>query len=111
MSTPRFPQFCERVVESSKRAASCSLRESVAIAVVVATLAGCAMPQRPPPVDPDAVRAEIERLLPPKTETRSGWATDIFAAFESLDLAPTTEHICAVMAVAEQESNLVADPV
>jgi hypothetical protein len=61
-------------------------------------------------VDPDAVRAEIERLLPPKVANRSGWAIDIFAAFEALKVPPTTEHICSVLAVAEQESNFQVDP-
>lgn len=69
------------------------------------------MPQRAPVVDPDAVRAEIERLLPAKAENRSGWAGDIFTAFESLELPPTSEHICAVIAVTDQESNLVTDPI
>ncbi len=77
---------------------------------LLALLAGCAIPQRPPTVDPDAVRAEIDRLMPPKVVNRPGWAIDIFAAFEALKVPPTTEHICAVLAVADQESNLVVDP-
>ena len=83
----------------------------VPTAAVLAALAGCANPPRPPAVDPDAVRAEIARLLPPKVVNRQGWATDIFAAFEALKVPATPDHICAVMAVAEQESNLVVDPI
>ncbi len=40
-----------------------------------------------------------------------GWAIDIFAAFEALEILPTTEHICGVLAVADQESNFQVDPV
>ncbi|HEU4627349.1 MAG TPA: DUF1615 domain-containing protein [Steroidobacteraceae bacterium] len=75
------------------------------------TLAGCASPPRPPVVDPDAVRAEIARLMPANVPNRPGWAIDIFAAFEALGVPPTTQNICAVLAVAQQESNLQVDPV
>src|SRR5690349_13962325 len=85
-------------------------RFRTSIVLALATLAGCASPPHPPAVDPDTVRAEIERLLPPKVANRSGWAIDIFAAFEALNVPPTTEHICSVLAVAEQESNYQVDP-
>lgn len=80
------------------------------LVLALATLAGCMSSPRPPAVDPDAVRAQIERLMPAKVANRSGWAVDIFAAFEALKVEPTTEHICAVLAVAEQESGLQVDP-
>ena len=81
------------------------------IALAALALATCVNPPpRPPPVDPDAVRAEIMRLLPAKTETAQGWAIDIFAAFEALKIPPTSEHICGVLAVIEQESNFQVDP-
>src|SRR6187549_1459481 len=74
-------------------------------------LAACVNPpRRPPPVDPDAVRAEIVRLMPAKAESAQGWAIDIFAAFEALKIPPTSEHICGVLAVTEQESNFQVDP-
>jgi hypothetical protein len=77
----------------------------------VALISSCASP--PPsrrPVDPDAARAQIAALLPDKVQHREGWAVDIFAAFEALGIEPTVEHSCAVIAVAEQESNLQTDP-
>ncbi|HVY82718.1 MAG TPA: DUF1615 domain-containing protein [Steroidobacteraceae bacterium] len=89
---------------------SVSRRFGAAALATLATLAGCASPPRPPAVDPDAVRAQIERLMPAKVPNRQGWAIDIFAAFEALGVAPTTENICAVLAVAQQESNLQVDP-
>ena len=79
---------------------------------VFALLAGCA--SGPPPAakrPPEAVRAEIERLLPPKTSDRAGWAEDIQRAFSALDLDPGTSHLCAVLAVAGQESSFDPDPV
>lgn len=77
----------------------------------VALLSSCTNPElRPPPIDPDVARAEIAKRLPPKVANRDGWAIDIFAAFEALSIRPTTENICAVIAVAEQESTLQVDP-
>ena len=81
------------------------------LALAAMALAACVNPPpRPPPVDPDAVRAEIVRLMPAKADSAQGWAIDIFAAFEALKIPPTSEHICAVLAVTEQESNFQVDP-
>lgn len=77
----------------------------------IALVSACTNPEvRVPPIDPDVARAEIARRLPPKLGNRDGWAIDIFAAFEALSIQPTTENICAVVAVAEQESTLQVDP-
>ncbi|HKU16025.1 MAG TPA: DUF1615 domain-containing protein [Steroidobacteraceae bacterium] len=79
--------------------------------VGIAALAACSNPQlREPPIDPDVARAEIARRIPPKVPNRDAWAVDIFAAFEALSIRPTTEHICAVIAVTEQESTFQANP-
>jgi len=42
---------------------------------------------------------------------RAGWAADIQTAFAAQRIEPSTENICAVLAVAEQESGYRADPV
>jgi hypothetical protein len=82
------------------------------LAIAASVLAGCANPPpRTPPVNPDAVRAEIVRLMPANVENAQGWAIDIFAAFEALEIPPTTEHICGVLAVVAQESTFQVDPV
>jgi len=78
-----------------------------------ALLAGCATQEhaKGPLRRPADVRAEIVRLLPPKVADRAGWATDITAAFAALEIDPATPNLCASLAVAEQESNFVVDPV
>lgn len=60
---------------------------------------------------PAQVRAEIVGLMPAKTRDRVGWATEIQVAFAAQRLEPTTANLCAVLAVAEQESGFVVDPV
>ncbi|MVV50065.1 DUF1615 domain-containing protein [Pseudomonas sp. PB120] len=75
-------------------------------------LAGCGTqrPQEAPARKPDEVKAEIVRLLPAKTADRQGWATDIYAAFAAQKISPTTQNLCSVLAVAEQESTFQVDP-
>ena len=48
--------------------------------------------------------------MPPKVDNRDGWAVDIFAALEALAIPPTTQNICAVLAVTEQESTFAVNP-
>ncbi|MGF6109905.1 DUF1615 domain-containing protein [Pseudomonas sp. ADAK2] len=75
-------------------------------------LAGCGtrQSQEAPPRKPAEVKAQIVRLLPAKTVDREGWATDIYAAFAAQDISPTTQNLCAVLAVTEQESTFRVDP-
>jgi len=78
----------------------------------VLLLAGCASQRsnEPAPRPPAEVKAEIVRLLPAKTADRQGWATDIYAAFAAQGINTTTQNLCSVLAVAEQESTFQADP-
>ncbi|QZP32661.1 DUF1615 domain-containing protein [Pseudomonas sp. DR48] len=75
-------------------------------------LAGCATqrPQEPPARKPAEVKAEIVRLLPAKAVDRQGWATDIYAAFAAQNIYPSTQNLCSVLAVTEQESTFQVDP-
>jgi len=78
-----------------------------------ALLAGCAVPGRmsePAGLGPTEAREAIVRLLPPGTDDRAGWATDIHAALATLELPSTPANLCAVLAVTEQESGFRADP-
>ena len=65
----------------------------------------------PAPPKPEEVRARILRLLPARVPDRAGWAADVQTAFAALEIAPNRENLCATLAVVEQESNYVADPV
>jgi hypothetical protein len=42
---------------------------------------------------------------------RNGWTEDLYSVFSALDITPTNEHICAVIAVAQQESGMSVDPI
>lgn len=83
-----------------------------AFAIAAMLLAGCTAPQRSAaPRRPEDVRAQIVRLLPPRTPDRAGWAVDIYAAFAALRIEPSTRNLCAALAVTEQESGFHVDPV
>ena len=75
-------------------------------------LAGCASQRNgePAPRPAAEVKAEIVRLMPAKIADRQGWATDIYVAFAAQDISPTTQNLCSVLAVTEQESTFQADP-
>lgn len=80
--------------------------------LLVAVLAGCATrPAAPPGPPPADVRADIARRIPARIADRTGWAGDIQVAFAAQRIVPNAENICAVLAVIEQESGYVADPV
>ena len=74
-------------------------------------LAGCAAPapERPPMTATEG-RALVARYLPAKLSDRAGWAADIYAAFATLKIEPTPRHVCAVVAITEQESGFQVDP-
>ena len=59
------------------------------------------------PVD---VAQVVRQKMPASVKDRDEWVQSIAKAFESQKLAPTEENVCAVLAVAQQESNYQADP-
>ena len=74
----------------------------------------------PPSVPPSVVPPKkatlppaqlLDKLLPTYVKPRSGWRNDIVNAIGALQLPPTAENFCAVIAVIEQESTFQADPV
>ncbi|MDB5820045.1 MAG: hypothetical protein JWQ11_3685 [Rhizobacter sp.] len=73
-------------------------------------LAGCGTTPSSTSAPPEAVRARIVQLLPASVVDRPGWAIDIYAAFDALQVEPSAENLCAVLAVTEQESTFKADP-
>jgi hypothetical protein len=99
--------------QPTKNSRASSKRTLVRSVVLAGTIlvSACTNPAlREPPIDPDVARAEIAKRLPPKVSNRDAWAVDIFAAFEALSIRPTTENICAVVAVTEQESTFQVNP-
>jgi len=99
-----------RLPSPGQKATAHLVRFAVLAAVSALLVAGCASQPSPPAVDPDAVRAKIRGLMPATVANTENWAVDIYAAFEVLGVPMTTEHICGVLAVAEQESNFQVDP-
>lgn len=85
---------------------------AIVVAAVLLLLAGCATSsRRAPQADPAVVRARVLQLLPSSVADRSAWAADIQAAFAAQAIMPTTQNVCAVLAVTEQESGFKVDPV
>lgn len=76
-------------------------------------LAGCTTKSTSPvsetakPVDVETV---VKQKIPAGVKDRNSWAKELATTFKSQDIEPSEENICSVLAVAQQESNLVADP-
>lgn len=88
-----------------------SLALSASLAILIAGCAAAPDSREAPPSNPERARALIAELLPPKlVADRPGWATDLYAALTTLELPPSPENICAVIAVNEQESGFQVDP-
>jgi hypothetical protein len=56
-------------------------------------------------------RAVIDHALPRSLADRTGWTEDLYAGFTAVGIEPTKEHVCATVAVIEQESSFQVDPV
>ncbi len=59
---------------------------------------------------PAEVKASIVKLMPVKVSNKPAWAGDIYTALHTQKLEPTVSNLCAVIAVADQESSFNADP-
>jgi hypothetical protein len=53
---------------------------------------------------------QVARLIPARVQDRNGWAEDILTAMAQLQIEPNGQNVCAVLAVAEQESDFRVDP-
>lgn len=88
-----------------------------AVTTQPATPASIAEPPKSPDIpvpawaDAKLGRQLLNRTLPNGIQDRSGWANDIFGAFEALRIPYTAEYFCAANAVIEQESTWQSDPV
>lgn len=59
---------------------------------------------------PAQIRAQIRQLIPATVKDREGWAADIQYAFTALKIEASSQNICSVLAITEQESTFIADP-
>ena len=90
-----------------------TMRRWLLVAACCVALSSCATSDGDagrPGLNAADARALIARVMPGESADRAGWASDIYAAFATQDLALTPENLCAVLAVTEQESTFRADP-
>lgn len=80
-----------------------------ALLVCLVCLLAVSCTRRTPP--PRLSVDEVTALFPDKVDDRDGWARDLLAALDENQLPVDVEHACSVIAVAEQESGIVANPV
>ena len=85
-----------------------NVRLTLLAAILAAGLGGCAdtASQR----TPEEVRAQLRQLIPASVPDRAGWAADIQGALAALEIEPSPQNLCAVLAVTEQESTYTANP-
>jgi hypothetical protein len=94
-----------------RRCERSAARSLLAATAVCAMVAGCATQETVPvPVRQELVPGQIVSLLPATLPDRAGWAADIYAAFATQGIPPTSQNLCAVLAITEQESSFRADP-
>ena len=82
----------------------------IGVVVLGSLLAGCASPPKRLSRERDQVYIQVSQLLPARADRRDAWASSITDAFFALQIDPTSSHLCAALAVAEQESGFAADP-
>ena len=80
------------------------------VLVLLLALTGCAHSARPE-VRPALAVDEVAPLFSSKVQDVEGWARDLVLALETNQLAVDLQHVCSVIAVAEQESGVQANPV
>lgn len=64
----------------------------------------------PTPPSPSEIQKNIIKLLPMYVKDKEGWAADIQIPFTTLNIDPSIENLCSVIAVIEQESSFAANP-
>ena len=62
-------------------------------------------------MSPTDGRSLIDQSLPRNLTDRAGWVRDMYGAFAALEITPSRENVCAVVAVTAQESGFRVDPV
>ena len=86
------------------------VRPTRSTALLLLLLGGCATTPQQPTRTPGDVRSEIVRRMPADVQQPGSWAVDIQTAFEVQKIEPSSENICAVIAITEQETGFRVDP-
>ena len=76
--------------------------------VALGLLIACGTPEPPP--DPGMPVEQIARYVGAEATDREGWADDIRAGLQAAGKPVDEHHVCAVVAIIEQESSYEADP-
>jgi hypothetical protein len=76
--------------------------------VCATALAACEQSSAPVPIEDP--RLLIQRHMPRAVQDRAGWAADIHASLVALEIPPTSQNVCAILAVIEQESSFRVNP-
>lgn len=78
----------------------------VLLGFILALLAACENTE-PTPAE---TRAKLKHLIPASVQDRDGWAADIQFALTALKIEPSSQNLCSILAVTEQESTYHANP-
>lgn len=62
-------------------------------------------------VDKNLSANQVEKLIPQGVKNTSSWAKDITDIMQTLDIERSKDNVCSVIAIIEQESTFVADPI
>ena len=54
--------------------------------------------------------SDTARILPNRKQDKDSWANDMHKVFDKLSIPATTQNVCTVTAIIDQESNFSADP-
>ncbi|HIE4456391.1 TPA: DUF1615 domain-containing protein [Acinetobacter nosocomialis] len=61
--------------------------------------------------EPDLESQQIKKLIPARVHDRESWAKDIDDIMQDLKIPKTKQNVCSIVAIVDQESNFVANPV
>ncbi|MBJ9953991.1 MULTISPECIES: DUF1615 domain-containing protein [Acinetobacter] len=61
--------------------------------------------------DEQLKQEQIKKLIPNRVSQRDSWAKDIYDISNELKIPTNKENVCTIIAVVDQESNFVANPV
>ena len=96
------------MTDTSKPHAWRNVSRTLIAGLLIAALGGCA--DTATRRTPEQVRAQLRQLIPASVPDRAGWAADIQGALAALEIEPSPQNLCAVLAVTEQESTYTANP-